>query len=91
MIYTIGLIFAILIILISWDDFVWDLFYVLGRFFGKIKVNHTIKLEAVESVVPKMMAVIIAAYHEEDVIEAVIENLITSTHNAPYLCRCLSK
>lgn len=79
MIYALGLIFAILIILISWDDFVWDLFYLLGKLFGKIKSNHVVKLEEVEGVVPKMMAVIIAAYREEDVIEEVIENLLKST------------
>ena len=79
MIYTLGLIFAILIILVSWDDFFWDLFYLYLRAFGKVKKNQTISLEEVESSPPKMMALIIAAYHEEDVIEDVIENLMRST------------
>lgn len=79
MIYTLGLIFAILIILVSWDDFFWDLFYLYLRFFGKVKKNQIISLEEVESSPPKMMALIIAAYHEEDVIEDVIENLMRST------------
>lgn len=78
MIYYIGLIFVIILTLISIDDFVWDIQY----FFSKKRKNNTHKLNYKElrDTIPGFLAVIVAAYNEEDVLEEVIENLIKSSH-----------
>ncbi len=77
MIYTIGLIFVLLIILVSVDDFIWDMFYFIARLFGKAS-HPAIDVEDIRAAVPKMMAVIVAAYNEEQVLDAVIRNLVES-------------
>lgn len=77
MIYTIGLIFVLLIILVSVDDFIWDMFYFIARLFGKVS-HPAIDVEDIRAAVPEMMAVIVAAYNEEQVLDAVIRNLVES-------------
>lgn len=79
MVYTLGLIFAILLILISVDDLVWDLYYL---FIGKTKGKQvqTINDEELKNAIPKFLAVIVPAYNEETVLEKVVENLILSNH-----------
>lgn len=77
MVYTIGLIFVIIIISISIDDLIWDIYYFVGRILGKIK-KPTIDAEEIEKTLPKMLAVVVAAYNEEAVLKDVIENLILS-------------
>ena len=77
MTYTIGLIFVIILILISIDDLIWDIIYFYKRFTKKIEIK-TLKCSEIESAVPKMMAIIVAAYNEESVLKSVIENLIIS-------------
>ena len=77
MVYTIGLIFVILVILISIDDLIWDIYYTLGRLFGRIQ-TPSIDAEDVEKTIPKMLGIIVAAYDEENVLKPVIRNLITS-------------
>ncbi|HHV39245.1 MAG TPA: hypothetical protein GXX70_07135, partial [Tepidimicrobium sp.] len=52
MVYTIGLIFVILVILISIDDLIWDIYYTLGRLFGRIQ-TPSIDAEDVEKTIPK--------------------------------------
>lgn len=80
MIYYIGLIVVCLTILISIDDVFWDLFYLVSKLFGYVKDPVHISSDEMESVPPKMMALIIAAYREEDVIEAVLRNLLRTTN-----------
>lgn len=78
MIYYVGLIFVILLILVSLDDFFWDLYY-----FFRIKRKHkahVVDYQALKDTVPGILAIIVAAYSEEDVLEDVIENLIKSNH-----------
>lgn len=79
MIYTLGLIFVILLILISIDDLVWDVYYL---FIGKTKKRKikTINDEKLRNIIPKFLAVIVPAYDEETVLEKVIENLIYSNY-----------
>lgn len=83
MIYNIGLIVVILTILISIDDLMWDLFFFFLKLFGKVKDPVKITKAQMLSVPPKMMALIIAAYREEDVIEEVLRNII-ATNQYPY-------
>ncbi len=75
MAYTVGLIFVLLIILISVDDLLWDIFYFFSRLFGKVS-QPVIKVEEIRAAVPKMLAVIVAAYNEEHVLKAVISGFI---------------
>lgn len=77
MVYKLGLIFVSLIILISIDDLIWDIYYFLSRFLGKSKIS-TIDVSEVEKTIPRMLAVIVAAYNEENVLKSVITNLIVS-------------
>ena len=77
MIYYIGLLFAVLIVMFSFDDIIWDIYYFFIKLLKKEKVDE-ISMDSLEKVTPKLMAMIIAAYNEESVLEAVIENLIAS-------------
>lgn len=79
MIYNIGLIFVILLIIVSLDDLIWDLYYLLRRKRNKLNV-HVIDEDELKNTVPRLLAVIVAAYNEEDVLEDVISNLIYSNH-----------
>lgn len=85
MAYYIGLTFVILLILISLDDFIWDVYYF---FSPKRKKNNTnaISYKDLTDTVPGLLAIIVPAYREEDVLEDVIENLIDTNHypNAMY-------
>lgn len=77
MVYTLGLIFVIVIIFISIDDLIWDIYYEVNKKLGKIKVP-ILDAKEIETIPPKMLAVIVAAYNEENVLKAVIRNLILS-------------
>lgn len=85
MAYYIGLTFVILLILISLDDLIWDIYYL---FSPKRKKNNTniISYKELTDTVPGLLAIVVAAYREEDVLEDVIENLIDTNHypNAMY-------
>lgn len=75
--YVIGLIFVLVLILISIDDLIWDIFYAFRKASGKIKID-SIDAGEIEATKPKMLAIIVAAYNEESVLKAVIKNLILS-------------
>ncbi len=79
MIYYIGLVFVILLILISLDDLVWDI-YCLFIYKKREKTSKTISYRELQETIPGLLAVIVAAYREEDVLEAVIDNLIDTNH-----------
>ncbi len=76
-IYIIGLVFVLLVLLISVDDLIWDIYYTFSKLFGKIKLP-TIDAEEVDDKIPRKMAVMVAAYNEENVLGEVIRNLILS-------------
>ena len=66
-----------MIIFISIDDLLWDVYYAIGKLTGKIKVSN-INVQEIENVPPKMLAILVAAYNEESVLKLVIQNLIKS-------------
>lgn len=76
-IYIMGLIFVILVLFISIDDLIWDIYYGLGKLFGKIK-SPIIDAEEVDDKIPRKLAVMVAAYNEENVLGEVIRNVILS-------------
>jgi bacteriophage N4 adsorption protein B len=74
---TLGFIFVSILLLFGFDDLIWDFFYLL-KIKRKTNKYHTIEFNDIAQVPPRLMAVIIAAYREEDVIFQVVENLILS-------------
>lgn len=78
MAYVIGLIFVLALILISIDDLIWDMYYSFRKITGKIKIKN-ITISEIEATKPKMLAIMIAAYNEENVLYPVIKNLVLSS------------
>lgn len=73
--YTLGLLLVILFICTSLDDFIWDLLSVVRRI--RLR-NRNIDITALDNKPPKLLALIIAAWNEDNVLEDVIENIIVS-------------
>ena len=72
-IYTIGLIVAGMYIILSFDDLIWDIITLFTR-----NRSKKIKIDTLNEVPPKLLAIGIAAWHEENVIGDVIDHLIAS-------------
>jgi adsorption protein B len=77
LLYIMGYILVVLYILFGFDDFIWDIITLFRK--RGYKKNH-IELSELESSPPKMLAVMIGAWHESNVIKNVVENLIASTN-----------
>lgn len=73
---VIGLIVALCYILFSIDDIFWDVFSIVRKI-THVEVER-LPIENLDTVPPKLLAVIIAAWHEDNVIEPVIDNMIAS-------------
>lgn len=73
---TIGLIVALCYIFFSIDDLIWDIFSIIR----KIKIGDVkqLPIEDLDAVPPKLLAVMVAAWHEDNVIEPVIDNMLAS-------------
>ncbi|MDK2813977.1 MAG: hypothetical protein PWQ08_1232 [Clostridiales bacterium] len=74
--YNIGLALVILYLLMGFDDFIWDIFTLLLRTSYK---NQRLDLKQLNSVPPKLLALTVAAWHEDNVLGDVIDNIIAST------------
>lgn len=72
-VYWIGFFVALAFIVFGADDLLWDVF-ALFRGIGKKRV----KLSLINEKPPKMLAVVIAAWHEDAVIGEVVDNLVAS-------------
>jgi len=77
LIYWIGFCIVLLFILFSLDDIAWDFVVIIKKYFQKD--TNKIPLEALDNEIPQLLAIIIAAWHEDNVIGDVIRNLIEST------------
>lgn len=75
--YTTGLILVVLYLLMGVDDFIWD-----SVTFGRRSkyMRQRLDLHTLDFLPPKLLAVAIAAWHEDNVLGDVIDNLIESTH-----------
>lgn len=74
--YLLGLILALLYLLMGFDDFIWD----FSALFLKLKTRKSkFSMSLVNGTPPKLIAVMIAAWHEDNVLGSVIENFIEST------------
>lgn len=72
----IGLIIALCFVIFGIDDLIWDISSIIRN----IRSGEPARLpfEQLDAIPPKLLAVMIAAWHEENVIEAVIDNMISS-------------
>ena len=66
--YIIGFAFVVVYLLLGIDDFIWDIFNLFKRrrFRGK-----PLDIRKLEEIPPKLLAIVVAAWHEEDVLEDV--------------------
>ncbi len=78
-IYVIWLILAIGFIFFSIDDLIWDFAYFV-TFRRRQKDIYKLDFDVLYSVPPKLLAVIIAAWHEDNVLEKVVDHFILTTH-----------
>lgn len=76
LLYLIGLILVIFFILSGIDDVIWDLFTLFTS--KKDKHIKDLELSKLDAIPPKMIAVMLAAWDEESVLESVIDNVISS-------------
>jgi len=75
--YFVGLGLVILYIITGFDDFIWDIATVIRR----KGYNHQLAdLKLLDNQPPKLLAIAIAAWHEENVLGDVINNMIDSMH-----------
>lgn len=72
----VGLIVALCYIFFSIDDLFWDIFSIIRKIKnGEVK---QLPIEALDAAPPKLLAVMVAAWHEDNVIEPVIDNMFAS-------------
>ena len=77
-VYIIGLVVVILYIAFGIDDLIWDVITSVKKLFCRAKDN--IPLSELDSCPPKLIGIIIAAWHEDSVLGPVIDNVIASSH-----------
>lgn len=78
-VYFIGLFIAIGFIVFSIDDLIWDfVYFVVYR--KRQKDIQKLPFEKLDSIPPKLLATIIAVWHEENVLGPVIDHIIATTH-----------
>jgi len=75
--YTVGLILVALYLLMGVDDFIWDILTLARR---TQRHNQHLELHKLDSIPPKLLAMAIAAWREDNVLGDVIGNIVQSTH-----------
>lgn len=77
-VYVIGLIVALTFTIFNIDDIIWDIVCIVNK--RKINMrSKRIPLEKLDSQPLKLLAIVIAALHEENVLQQVVDNLIKMT------------
>ena len=74
--YTIGLLLVVFYLAMGIDDFFWDIANLVRR---SQKSDKFLDISQLDSVPPKLLAIVVAAWHEENVLGDVIDNIIVST------------
>jgi len=77
-VYIIGLLVAIGMLLFNIDDIIWDIGYLLSS--ERRRKEERMPMNLVDDLPPKLLAVMVAAWHEENVIEQVIDHMISTVH-----------
>jgi len=75
--YCFGLAIALLFIAFSLDDLFWDLYYYFTR---HDKINSRLRFKDLDNVPARLLAVMIPAWNEAEVIGPMVENLIQSVN-----------
>ena len=76
--YIIGLVMALCYFFFGIDDLIWD----IAGFIRRLITRKEQRLPAgmLDSAAPKLLALAVAAWHEENVLEPVVDNMLTSIH-----------
>lgn len=74
--YLIGFILASLYILMGLDDFIWD---IIALYYKRKRKDVVLNMQEISDTPYKLLAVIIGAWKEDNVIEDVIHNFLEST------------
>ena len=74
--YLIGFILALLYILMGLDDFIWDL---IALYYKRKRKDVYLNMQEISATPYKLLAVIIGAWREDNVIEDVIHNFLESS------------
>jgi adsorption protein B len=74
-IYIIGLLTALCYVLLSIDDVIWDIAHVFRR---KKAPDAKLQIRDLDALPPKLLAVVVAAWHEDGVLEPVVDNMLAS-------------
>lgn len=82
MLYWFGLIIVALFLLFSLDDLFWDLLY---HFWGRRKVTGRLTVKDLDSVPARLLAVLVPAWREAQVIGPMLENLLETINYPPSL------
>lgn len=77
LLYIIGLVLVSLYLLMGLDDFIWDIFGLSKRLNYR---QQRLDMHKLDSNPPKLLAMAIAAWHEDNVLGDVIDNIIQSAH-----------
>ena len=78
-IQVIGLIVALCYVIFNIDDIMWEIIHLISKRRADSKAD-CVPMESLEAIPPKLLAVIVAAWDEDSVLEPVIENMLASTH-----------
>ena len=76
LIYIIGLLTALGFIFFSLDDIFWDLTYIFKP--HKPSREKTLTVKELDERPPKLLAIMVAAWHEDSVLEPVVDNMLAS-------------
>ena len=76
-IYYLGLFVALFFIIFSLDDLFWDMYYYLR---GQKKVKNRLQMKDLDHVPRRLLAILIPAWNEAEVIGPMIDNLIRSVN-----------
>lgn len=74
--YLIGFVIAVCYLAFSFDDLIWDIAHFIHQ--RKHKDQDKLHIEKLDSKPPRLLAVMVAAWHEDSVLEPVIDNMISS-------------
>ena len=75
--YIIGLVLVLLYLLMGVDDFIWD---IVSLFHRRAYSKQLLDLHQLDRQPPKLLALAVAAWHEDNVLGDVIDNLIELAH-----------
>jgi adsorption protein B len=75
-VYITGLLIALCYVLLSIDDVIWDIAHAFRR--RKDTTGEKLRIGDLDALPPKLLAVMIAAWHEDSVLEPVVDNMIAS-------------